>query len=71
MVSEEFSNALLKTVAFSTACQLVFIFLVFYSLPLVGIPWHLVLPKLEIVMDLWIIENIVFLFGGVAVRYTN
>jgi len=68
--NEEFSNGLLKLVTFSFLSQMTFLFLFAYSQD----SWqqvHFNLPKFEVIMDIWFVENLIFLFSGVFIRYAN
>jgi hypothetical protein len=67
--NEEFSNALLKTTALSFLSQMTCVLLVYYSISSLGVSWLVILPKMEVAMALWVIENMIFLLAGVMVRY--
>jgi hypothetical protein len=68
--NEDFSNGLLKLVTFSFLSQMTFLFLFVYTQD----SWQLVqfnLPKFEVTMDIWFVENLIFVFSGVFIRYAN
>ena len=68
--NEEFSTGLLKLVVFSFIAQMTFLFLFVYSQD----SWQHVdldLPEFEVTMDIWFVENMIFVFSGVFVRYAS
>jgi len=50
---------------------MVFVFLFIVYLPSMSQTLQELVPKFEVVMDIWFVENLIFIFSGVLIRYAN
>jgi hypothetical protein len=70
-VHERFSKSLFTTVSLSVVAQLVFISLYVASYALGTGVIYITLTKFEVAMDIWYVENMIFFFSAILIRYAN